>query len=101
MLRKRPSFSVNPTVDRPHCRWPHGWSTRRRATKVGIKSCPTLKNAALPRHALVTLVAAAVVASVAGAVNVAVVSAVCVKAVHAAMFGIWLVSVKYVPVGPA
>src|SRR5207302_6606876 len=86
----------------PHWRWPHGWSTRRRVTKVGIRSCPGLKNAALPRQALVMLVATVVAGTVAMLAVPVVVAAIAgeVKAAQDAEVGIWLVSVKNVPNGP-
>src|SRR6266853_892429 len=88
----------------PNWRWPHGWSTRRRVTKVGIKSCPGLKNAELPRQALVMLVDRAAAPTPVVVLVVAPVVATMdglVSAAQAAMFGIWLVSVKNAPVGPS
>src|SRR5205814_1314697 len=70
------------------------------ATKFGMMSCDGLKNAALPRQALVMLDATVVPPIVAVPVAVPLIAGV-VSAAHAALLGIWLVSVKKVPNGPA
>ena len=72
---------------------------RQRATKVGAMSCAGLKNAALPRHALV-MFRATVVPPI-EAVPVAPAVAGVVRAEQGAAVGIWFVSVKNVPNGPA
>src|SRR6266436_9059582 len=87
LFRNMPSFSAKTTEVTPAWRCPQGCSMRQRATRVGAMSCEALKYAALPRQALVMLV-------VLVAVDV-------VSALQAAEFGIWLVSVKYAPNGPA
>src|SRR5438874_6426092 len=86
-----PSLRVMSRTTVPTWMWPQGWSICHRATKSGAKFCPALKKAALPRQALVMLVAALVVV---------VVNAVCVKAAQLASLGIWLVSVPNSPNGP-
>src|SRR5947208_16314512 len=80
--------------------WPQGCSILHRATKFGARSCDGLKKAALPRQALVMLDATVVPPIVAVPVAVPLIAGV-VSAAHEAMFGIWFVSVKNWPNGPA
>src|ERR1700736_915384 len=98
-FRNMPSFRVKVTAVAPAWIWPQGCSMRQRATAVGAMSCDALKNAALPRQALVMLVATVVPPIV--VVPVAPPGVGVVSAVHEAMLGIWLVSVKKAPNGPA
>src|SRR5207237_6049723 len=90
-LRNSPSLRVRSRTTDPAWIWPQGCSMRQRRTKSGAKFCAALKKAALPRQALVMLVAALVVV---------VVSAVWVRAAQLASVGIWLVSVPNCPNGP-
>src|SRR5439155_5541585 len=95
-----PPFSAEWTVAKPAWICPQACSMRQRATNVGMMSCDGLKNAAFPRHALVMLLATVVPPIVAEPVAVEVIAGV-VKAEQADSVGIWLVSVKNVPNGPA
>src|ERR1700730_7850264 len=56
LFRNSPSFSAKKTELTPAWIWPQGCSMRQRATRVGAMFCEALKNAALPRQALVRLV---------------------------------------------
>src|SRR4029079_7568888 len=80
--------------------WPQGCSIRHRATQFCARSCDGLKKAALPRQALVMLDATVVPPIVAVPVAVPLIPGG-VNAAHAGEGGIWLVSVKNVPNGPA
>src|ERR1700730_15349577 len=87
LFRNSPSFSAKTTDVTPAWMWPQGCSIRQRATRAGAMSCDGLKNDALAREDWVML-----------GVFVAVDE---VSAAQAAEFGIWLVSVKKAPNGPA
>src|SRR5437763_1535828 len=79
--------------------WPQGCSIRQGATKFGARSCDGLKKAPLPRQALVMLVENGVPPIV--PMPVVPVTVGVVSALQAADVGIWFVSVKKVPNGPA
>src|ERR1051325_12235797 len=95
-----PSLTPHGIVWRPAWIWPHGCSMRHRATKFGMMSCEGLKKAELPRQALVMLDAIVVPPIVAVPLAVPLIAGV-VQAAQAASVGIWFVSVKTAPSGPA